>query len=280
MRTLVTGARGMLGRDLVSHLEARGDEVTAIDLEVDVTDQAAIAPVVAEARPEVVFHLAAFTDVDGAETREAAALAVNQAGCANVARAARAAGASLVVVSTDYVFSGEAEAGYAEDDPPGPRSAYGRTKLAGERAALAAHPDGTRICRTAWLYGRGGRNFVETMLTLSATRDEVRVVADQVGCPTWTGDLVPALIRCAALPPGIFHTAGGGQTSWAGFAEAIFAQAGRPTRVVAITTEELDPPRPAPRPRRSVLRVTRPGAPRLRDWSLALGDYLKERERA
>jgi dTDP-4-dehydrorhamnose reductase len=230
-------------------------------------------------RPEVVYHLAAFTDVDGAEAREAEAMAVNRDGSANVARAARACGATLVVVSTDYVFPGDAPGGYAEDDATGPRSAYGRTKLAGERAAMGAHPDGTRICRTAWLYGRGGRNFVETMLTLAETRDEVRVVADQVGCPTWTGDLVGALIRCAGLPPGIFHTAGAGQTSWAGLAEAVFAQAGRPTRVVPITTDQLDPPRAAPRPACSVLRVTRPGAPRLREWSLALADYLKERER-
>ena len=278
MRVLVTGALGMLGRDLVPELERRGHEVTAVDLEVDITNPAQVDACAAACRPEAVFHLAAFTDVDGAEAREDLALAVNGAGTGNVARAARRAGAALVAVSTDYVFGGDAPDPYPEDAPTGPATAYGRTKLAGERAALAEHPDGARIARPAWQYGRPGRNIVETMRQQGAERGEVRVVDDQIGCPTWTRDLVPALIGLLARPPGVWHTAGGGApVSWAGFTEAIFAGAGLECPVVRVSSREFV--RPAPRPANSALAVTRPGSPRLRDWRLALGDYLKERER-
>ena len=166
MRVLVTGAAGMLGRDLVPLLLA-DHEVTAVDLDVDITDPRAVDACVAGARPEAVFHLAAWTDVDGAEEHEADALVVNGAGTANVARAAARAGAALVVVSTDYVFDGTSSP-YAEDASVAPIGAYGRTKLAGEQAALAEHPTGTRIARTAWLYGAHGRNFVDTMRRLGA----------------------------------------------------------------------------------------------------------------
>lgn len=273
MRVLVTGAAGMLGRDLVAHLGGR-HAVTGVDLEVDVTDPAAVSECVAEVRPEAILHLAAWTDVDGAEEHEEAARRVNEDGCANVARAAAAAGAALVVPSTDYVFDGAGEAAYGEDDPPAPLGAYGRTKLAGERAALAAHPGGTRIARTAWLYGASGRNFVDTMRRLGAEREEVAVVDDQVGSPTWTRDLAPALEALLDRPPGVYHTAGGGAVSWAGLAEAVFAEAGLDCRVRRITTAELA--RPAPRPAHAPLAVTRPGAPRLRPWRDALRDYIEE----
>lgn len=272
MRVLVTGAAGMLGRDLVPLLLA-DHEVTAVDLDVDITDPRAVDACVAGARPEAVFHLAAWTDVDGAEEHEADALVVNGAGTANVARAAARAGAALVVVSTDYVFDGTSSP-YAEDASVAPIGAYGRTKLAGEQAALAEHPTGTRIARTAWLYGAHGRNFVDTMRRLGAERDEVTVVADQEGCPTWTRDLAPALVALLDQPPGIYHTAGAGSVSWAGFAEAIFAEVGLGCRVVPVTTAAFGSP--APRPARSVLAVTKPGAPRLRDWRDALVDYLRE----
>ncbi|MEW6583194.1 MAG: dTDP-4-dehydrorhamnose reductase [Actinomycetota bacterium] len=273
MRVLVTGAAGMLGRDLVAHL-VDGHEVTAVDLDVDVTDPAAVDACVAEARPEAVFHLAAWTDVDRAESEEAAARAVNADGCRNVAAAAARAGAALVVPSTDYVFDGAKGAPYAEDDAPAPLGAYGRTKRAGEVAALDAHPAGTRIARTAWLYGRHGRNFVDTMRALARDRDEVSVVDDQEGSPTWTRDLVPALVALLDAPPGVYHTAGAGSVTWAGFAEAIFQEAGLACRVRRITTAEMG--RPAPRPAFSPLAVTRPGAPRLRPWREALVDYLRE----
>lgn len=273
MRVLVTGAAGMLGHDLVAHLATRHD-VTAVDMDVDVTDAAAVRACVVDARPEAVFHLAAWTDVDGAEAAEEAAAAVNGTGAGNVAAAAAEVGAAMVLPSTDYVFDGRKGSAYREDDEPSPLGAYGRTKLAGERAALAAHPAGVRVARTAWLYGSAGRNFVDTMRALAADRDEVTVVADQEGCPTWTRDLAPALEYLVGCPPGIYHTAGGGSVTWAGLAEAIFAESGLDCRVVPITTRQLG--RPAPRPAHSPLVVTRAGAPALRHWREALVDYLAQ----
>jgi dTDP-4-dehydrorhamnose reductase len=273
VKILVTGAAGMLGRDLVPHLAPR-HEVVGVDMEVDVTDPRAVGDCVREVAPQAILHLAAWTDVDGAEEHEEAAEAVNAQGSGNVAAAAAEAGAALVVPSTDYVFDGSLGRAYAEDDAPAPLGAYGRTKLAGERAALAAWPEGTRIARTAWLYGASGKNFVETMLALGRARDEVSVVDDQEGSPTWTRDLAPALEALLDQPPGVYHTAGGGSVTWAGFARAIFEEAGVSCRVVPITTAELG--RPAPRPMFSPLAVTRPGAPRLRPWREALRDYLKE----
>ncbi len=275
MRILVTGAAGMLGRDLVPRLAARHD-VVGVDMEVDVTDLRAIGDCVREVAPQAVFHLAAWTDVDGAEESEEAAEAVNALGSGNVAAAAAEVGAALVVPSTDYVFDGLQGRAYTEDDATSPLGVYGRTKLAGEVAALAACPAGTRIARTAWLYGAHGKNFVDTMRRLGQERDEVSVVDDQEGCPTWTRDLAPALEALLDQPPGIYHTAGGGSVTWAGFARAIFAEAGIDCRVAPITTAELG--RPAPRPVYSPLAVTRPGAPRLRPWRDALRDYLKETE--
>lgn len=273
MRILVTGAAGMLGQDLVPYLSERHD-VVGIDMEVDVTDPRAIGDRVREIAPEAILHLAAWTDVDGAEDREDAAEAVNAQGSGNVAAAAAEIGAALVVPSTDYVFDGLAGRAYTEDDATTPVGAYGRTKLGGELAALGAHPGGTRIARTAWLYGAAGKNFVDTMLRLASDRDEVSVVDDQEGSPTWTRDLCPALEALLGQPPGIYHTAGGGSVTWAGFARAVFEEAGVECRVRPITTAELG--RPAPRPVFSPLAVTRPGAPRLRPWREALRDYIRE----
>lgn len=274
MRVLVTGAAGMLGRDLVPLLEGHGHVVTAVDLDVDITDVRVVDRCVDDACPEALVHLAAWTDVDGAEEHEDQAFAVNSEGARNVARAAARVGAPMVFVSTDYVFGGTAIGDYVEDDPPAPLGAYGRTKLAGEHAVLDEHPEGVRIARTAWLYGRHGRNFVDTMRRLSAERDEVAVVGDQEGSPTWTRDLAPALIAMFDLPPGIYHASGGGSASWADLAEAVFRETGASCRVRRITTAELG--RPAPRPPRVVLAVTKPGAPRLRHWREALADYLRE----
>lgn len=270
----MTGAAGMLGGDLIPLLVGAGHDVTAVDLEVDVTDAATVDRCVDGAQPEAIFHLAAWTDVDGAEAREPEAYAVNADGTHNVAAAAARHAAALVAVSTDYVFDGTATGAYVEDAPTAPINAYGRTKLAGERAALEAHPAGTRIARTAWLYGAHGRNFVDTMRTLATTTDRVRVVDDQEGCPTATRDLAPALIALLDLPPGIYHTAGGGSTTWAGLAEAVFELAGLDCPVEHISTDEM--PRPARRPRRAILASTRPGAPQLRPWRDALADYIRE----
>ncbi len=269
----MTGAAGMLGRDLVSHLRPRHD-VIGVDMDVDVTDAAAVADCVREVSPGAIFHLAAWTDVDGAEESEVEADAVNARGSRNVAAAADEIGALLVVPSTDYVFDGSAGRPYVEDDAPNPLGAYGRTKLAGERAALAACPTGTRVARTAWLYGAAGKNFVDTIRRLGEERDEVSVVDDQEGSPTWTRDLAPALEALLDQPPGIYHTAGSGSVTWAGFARAIFEEAGIDCRVLPTTTAALG--RPAPRPTFSPLATTRPGAPRLRPWREALRDYLKE----
>ncbi len=273
MRVLVTGAAGMLGRDLIPYLRSVGDDPVGVDMEVDIRDVGAVRACMADAVPQAVIHCAAWTDVDGAEADEEAALAVNGDGAGNVAACAAERGIPLVQVSTDYVFDGTSDADYPEDAPTAPIGAYGRTKLAGERAVLAAHP-GARIARTAWLYGAHGRNFVDTMRRVGSERDEVTVVDDQLGCPTWTRDLAPALRALLDLPPGVYHTAGGGSVTWAGFARAVFERSGISCRVVPITTADLG--RPAPRPARSVLAVTRPGAPRLRDWRDALSDYIAE----
>lgn len=274
MKALVTGAAGMLGQDLVALLRDRGHDVVPIDMEVDITDPCAIGRRVVAERPDAIFHLAAWTDVDGAEANEPSAHAVNALGTRNVAKAAREVGAALVCVSTDYVFAGTQTDGYAEDDPVGPIGAYGRTKQAGEAAAVDEYPDGVRIARTAWLYGAGGNNFVDTMRRLGREREEVTVVADQIGSPTWTKDLAPALIELVTQPPGNYHTAGGGRVTWADFAREIYRRDGIDCAVRDVTTAEFG--RPAPRPAVSILQVTKDGAPTLRDWREALRDYLAE----
>jgi dTDP-4-dehydrorhamnose reductase len=273
MRTLVTGADGLLGRALMPVLAARG-EVIGADRDVDVTDAHALDDWVRGHRPDAVVHLAAWTDVDGAESREDEAAAVNAGGAANVARAAARAGAVLILPSTDYVFAGDAGRPYCEDDPVGPINAYGRTKLAGERAALAAHPHGVRIARTAWLYGAGGGNFVDTMRRVGADRDAVEVVDDQRGSPTWTGDLAPALVALIERPPGIYHVACGGSATWADLAEAVFAETNAACRVRRIASAAAG--RAARRPACSALISARADAPRLRHWRAALSAYLRE----
>ncbi len=274
MRVLVTGAAGMLGHDMTAFLRDRGDDVVPVDLEVDITDPEAIGTCVADVRPDAVIHLAAWTNVDAAEEDEDSAYAVNAGGSRNVATAAARIDVPVVCVSTDYVFAGTQADGYAEDDPVGPVGAYGRTKQAGEAAAIAEHPDGVRIARTAWLYGAAGDNFVDTMRRLGSDRDAVTVVADQVGSPTWTRDLAPALAELLHQPAGIYHTAGGGHVTWADFAREIFRLDGIDCEVHDVTTAEFG--RPAPRPAVSILRVTKEGAPRLRDWREALADYLDD----
>jgi dTDP-4-dehydrorhamnose reductase len=275
----VTGAGGMLGRDVVRAV--RGHDVVALGhAELDITDASAVADVLADARVgrgDVIVNCAAWTDVDGAEADPAGAHAVNALGAGNVARAAAAAGARLVHVSTDYVFDGEQRTPYVESDPTGPRSVYGRTKLAGEEAVVAAGGHHA-IARSSWLFGAGGRNFVATMLALAEERDEVRVVTDQVGCPTYTGHLAEALLDLAASgAQGIFHVAGGGRPcSWHDFAIEIFRQAGVACRVLPCTTEEF--PRPAPRPAYSALTSERPEMPVLPPWHEGLAAYLTTRK--
>ena len=268
----------MLGRDVVrAAVAARHDVVSLTRAELDVGDAAAVSAALSAARPQVVVNCAAWTDVDGAEAEEEQATLVNGAGAGNVARAAAELGAAVVHVSTDYVFDGDKGAAYVESDPVGPRSAYGRSKLAGEREVAAATPRHA-IVRTAWLFGAGGRNFVDTMLALGAERDEVRVVTDQVGCPTWTGHLAVALVALAqSEATGVMHVAGGGSCSWNELAREAFRMAGVDCRVTETTSEEFV--RPAPRPACSVLESERAEAPRLASWREGLAAHLAERAR-
>lgn len=270
-RYLVTGAAGMLGRDLQHALAGR--EVTALTrAELDVTDPRAVSAAVAG--HDVVFNTAAYTDVDGAESHEAEAFAINAAGVENLARAASSTGAKLVTISTDYVFDGTATQPYSEATPRNPINAYGRSKAAGEELAIAAHPAGAYVVRTAWLYGAGGSNFAATMLRLAASNPTVSVVDDQLGQPTWTADLAAQLVAMmdADAPAGIYHGTSAGQTSWFGFAQAIFAEAGLdPERVRP--TDSASFVRPARRPSYSVLGHGAWAAARLapmRPWREAL----------
>jgi dTDP-4-dehydrorhamnose reductase len=225
-RWLITGAAGMLGRDLTDLLLARGEDFTPFArADLDITDPAAVAQAVGTVKPDVVVNCAAWTAVDAAEDHEAQALAINGQGAANLAAACAEAGALLVHPSTDYVFDGHATTPYAEAAPTDPAGAYGRTKLAGEQAVRAALPDASYVVRTAWLYGAHGKNFVKTMLRLAGNGTAPGVVADQHGQPTWTADVatqITTLIDKSA-PPGVYHATSSGQTTWFGFAEEIFA---------------------------------------------------------
>ena len=269
MRLLVTGAAGMLGRDVVAAAESAGHDVTGLARrDLDITDPDAVRAAVAAARPDAVVNCAAWTDVDGAEEHEADATRVNGDGAGHVAAAAP----YVVHVSSDYVFDGTASEPYREDDPTGPASAYGRSKLAGE-LAVAANGEHA-VVRSAWLFGVHGRNFVATMLRLAEDRDEVSVVADQIGCPTFTGHLAPALVEIAERRlSGILHVAGGGSCSWHELAQATFDEAGVDCTALPVTSAEF--PRPAPRPAWSVLGSTRPDAPALPPWRDGLSAYLR-----
>jgi dTDP-4-dehydrorhamnose reductase len=274
MRLLVTGAAGMLGRDVVAAAGDAGHEVAALArAELDITDPDAVRAAIGAARPDAVINCAAWTDVDGAEAAEAAATAVNGAGARDLAAAAAEANAHLIQVSSDYVFDGRASTPYPEDAPTGPRSAYGRSKLAGEHAVTAAGGRAA-IVRSAWLFGPHGKNFVDTMRRLGAEREEIAVVDDQVGCPTYTGHLAPALIQIAERGlTGVLHLAGGGSCSWFELAVATFEEAGINCQVKPQSTAELG--RPAPRPAFSVLASTRDDAPTLPHWRDGLRAHLK-----
>jgi dTDP-4-dehydrorhamnose reductase len=259
---LLTGAGGQLGRALAQ--EFAGDGVVAVPREEwDVT----MPPPPGLEPGDLVLHAAAWTDVDGAEDDPQGAAAVNVGGTANVA----SLGAPLVYYSTDYVFDGRKTMPYVESDGPNPQSAYGRSKLQGEAAA------GERawIVRSSWLFGPTGHNFVRTMLRLAAERDEVSVVDDQRGSPTYVGHLAAATRQVVHLPFGLYHVAAAGEATWAELAEAVFEEAGLETRVRRIATAELDPPRAAVRPAYSVLR-TEKGAPELPHWRKGVRECLAE----
>lgn len=252
MRWLVTGAKGMLGQDLVTLLGDGGHEVVGIDRDdADITDPDSVAGLMDGF--DVIANCAAYTAVDAAEADEATAFGVNAVGPALLARAARAAGARMVQISTDYVFAGTAVEPYAELAPIAPRSAYGRTKAAGEWAVRAEAPDHL-VVRTAWLYGAHGGCFPKTIARVARERGTLDVVTDQVGQPTWTVDLAALILRLveAGAPAGTYHGTSSGRTSWFEFAQAIVAAAGMDPSIVHATTSTQSA-RPAPRPAYSVL---------------------------
>jgi dTDP-4-dehydrorhamnose reductase len=284
---LVTGARGQLGHDLLEVLAARpDDDVTGLGrAELDLTDEAATRAAVRDwltrirGDRAVLVNAAAYTAVDAAETDETTAQVVN--GDAPGWLAEEMAGhGRLLHVSTDYVFDGTATEPYPVDAPTAPRSAYGRTKAAGERAVTAAGGDAT-VVRTAWVYGRHGANFVKTMVRLERERDTVDVVDDQVGSPTWSADLAAGLVEVGARrepAPQVLHYTNGGQVSWCGFARAVFEELGAdPERVRPTITDAF--PRPAPRPAFSVLDGSlweAAGLPPRRPWRAALTEAMRE----
>jgi dTDP-4-dehydrorhamnose reductase/4-ketoreductase len=282
MRWLITGAGGMLGRDVVEELTRRGETAVGLDrAALDITRPEAVGGAVREHSPDLVVNCAAYTAVDDAETDEARALEINGEGPRLLARACAAHGARLIHVSTDYVFSGEARtAPYPEDHPTGPRTAYGRTKLAGEQAVLEELPGASAIVRTAWLYGVHGANFVRTMIDLEARRDTLDVVDDQRGQPTWSADVAE---RIAGLGPrlgpdvhGVFHATNSGEASWYELAREVFSLIGAdPDRVRPTTSRDF--PRPAPRPPYSVLghgRWPEISLEPMREWKPALQEAL------
>jgi dTDP-4-dehydrorhamnose reductase len=264
-RVLITGAAGQLGQALAQAFAA--DDVAALGrAEWDVTQPA--TDEVSRGGFELVLHAAAWTDVDGAEADPQGAAAVNVAGTAHAA----ALRLPLVTFSTDYVFDGRKRTPYVESDGPNPASAYGRTKLHGEAVAGSK----AWIVRTSWLFGPTGHNFLRTMLRLGAELDEVAVVEDQRGCPTYVGHLAEAVRRLVDddLPKGLWHVAAAGECTWADFAEEIFEETGIDCSVRRITTAELT--RPAPRPEYSVLRSERAHAPQLPHWREGLRACLAE----
>lgn len=283
VKLLVTGAGGMLGMDMARAGERAGHELVLMDRgALDIADADAVEYAIGESAPDAVVNCAAWTDVDAAESQREAAGVVNAQGAGNVARTAAAAGIPLVHISTDYVFDGKApldERGkprpYVESDPTGPRTVYGDTKLAGERLVLEASR-GHTVARSSWLFGVDGRNFVDTMLRLAGERESVQVVEDQVGCPTWTGHLAPALLGLVERDVrGLVHLAGTGHVSWRGFAREVFRQAEVECRVEGATTAQMA--RPAPRPAWSAIESERDDVIPMPDWRDGLAGYMAAR---
>lgn len=277
-RILITGAGGMLGRDLAQAAEAGGLEAVPLTrAELDITDAPAADRVIGDAEADVVINCAAWTDVDGAEASPTDALAVNGPGAGNVARAAAASGAWTIHISSDYVFDGAKGRPYVESDSPHPLSAYGRSKLAGELEVARNAPDRHTVVRSSWLFGVHGPCFPATILRLCAERSELAVVDDQVGCPTFTGHLAHALVELAqrGAPSGLLHLAGTGSCSWFDLATCLVGLAGLECQLVRASSQDLA--RPAPRPAYSVLSSERHAAPRLPHWQQGIEEFMAVR---
>lgn len=278
MKVVVTGVQGQLGYDLSKQLVAKNHEVIATGRnELDITDESAVYAFIEEVKPDAIIHSAAYTNVDKAEEDEETAYKVNALGAKYLAHAAAKVGSKMVYVSTDYVFNGTATEPYEPDQETDPLGVYGKTKLAGEEFVQQSL-DKFFIVRTAWVYGINGHNFVKTMLRLGEEREEVGVVADQVGSPTYTVDLAAFIIELVKTDKyGIYHASNEGVCSWYEFAEEIFKQAGMNVKVNPLTTDQF--PRPAARPSYSVLskkKNVEQGLTPLRDWKEALSAYLIE----
>lgn len=275
MRVLILGAKGMLGSMLQTVLH--GWQITVWDKdELDITQEEEVRNKIVAERPEVIINAAAYTNVDGAEdaANREACFAVNEKAVRNVAAVAKELDAVVVQYSTDYVFPGDKKTGYAEDDAPGPAvNVYGQSKLAGERA-LKESGAKFYLLRTAWLYGPGGKNFVNTMLALAKEKDHLDVVDDQHGSPTFTKDVAlvtrEVLEKQEEYPPGIYHAVNFGETTWYAFAKKIFELAKINVDVRPTTSDKFV--RPAKRPKYSILKNTR--GPKLRHWQDALQEYL------
>lgn len=283
MKIAVTGARGLLGREFVRVARARHEVVGWGRDEVDVTDADACMQGVLRVAPDWVVHCAAYTAVDQAEAEPDIAMRVNRDGARNVALAAAEAACPVAYISTDYVFDGQGTRPYEPDDPVGPASSYGRSKLAGEEAVLAVNPSTALIVRTGWLYGEHGRDFVDAMLRLAADpgtaagRPTARVVEDQTGRPSWARNVaINTLALIERNASGIYHVADGDTATWLDFAVEIFRVLGSPVDVVGVTTEEWAAA--APRPSYSVLSLDRTevqlGYP-MQSWRRALAAYLE-----
>lgn len=302
MKVIITGAKGQLGYWLEKVFSQ--EDVLAVDRDemdeeisnlksqiskygsashnsinykkLDITQRDDVLRVVGEFKPEVIVHGAAYTNVDGAETDEAGAFLVNETGTKNIVEAAKLVGAKVIYVSTDYVFDGEKVEPYLEDDKTGPQSVYGRSKLAGEE--IVKTMENFAICRTAWLYGQNGKNFVETMLRLADQGKDIKVVSDQVGSPTYTKYLAQAIkFLVDSNARGIFHTVNSGQCSWYEFACKIFELSGKQVSVSPVSSDQF--PRPAKRPAHSVMsnqKLVDLGF-QMPDWQEALEEYLEER---
>ena len=272
MKVLVTGAKGMLGQDLCPILEDEGYEVVETDINnLDITNCSDVEKYLTSENPDFVIHCAAYTNVDKAEEDIENARLINKAGTENLAKASANIGAVMVYISTDYVFDGEKGCPYLPEDKTNPINIYGQTKLEGEEA-VKKYCEKYYIARTSWLYGHHGKNFVETMLSLK-DKEEIKVVDDQIGCPTWTVELSNGIIKLIENEEyGTYHVCGSGETSWYGFAKEIFELSGIKVNLKPCKTEDF--PRPARRPKYSVMANNKI----CRNWKIALKDYLMLRE--